>query len=468
MRDESLNRGPDDLPAAVTAFLRGVERRAFVFLWLQGGSASAAERALAAAIRAFPGPAEDMPMAEWPVRFWKLLLALPAGPEPGRWPPDLDFLGALPVPVRRALLLRQVAGLDENSAAAVIGTGLSGYQQALADACPRDFAGAPDAAGWRRQAEVIQQAGRDLDGQRLQQLRESALAGRPAPATLSAPSHDPQRPPAAARRRRGISASASSGRRRWTVAAVAGLLVLAVAAWFLLRSPPSSTGAHDADGSAASAEVDDLRVHDNDPVVVEPLPEAESPEQPPDWPAALAEPVRDPVIAELGLLSWYAAGMPASRIEREPSDSGVPLPLTGGDGEVYASAAAVEAWQQLDAIEQAQVRAADAALQSQGPDVRAGLRARFAVLDAMERAGWLLGPTLGTDYVALQPLVGFVGEDERGPLLMALRGLTPQQRARLGELSARTPPAGREQLRRELLATPPAGRGAWLEQRVQQ
>jgi hypothetical protein len=253
------------------------------------------------------------------------------------------------------------------------------------------------------------------------------------------------------------------------VAAVAGLLlVLAVAAWFLLRSPPSSTGAHDADGSAASAEIDDLRVHDNDPVVVEPLPEAEPPEQPPDWPAALAEPVRDPVIAELGLLSWYAAGMPASRIEREPGDSDPPPPVADGDGGTYASAAAVEAWQQLDAIEQAQVRAAAATLQSQDPEVRAGLRTRFEGLDGMERAGWLLGPTLGADYIALQPLIGFVDEDERGPLLSALRALTPQQRARLGELSARTPPAGREQLRRELLTTPPAGRGRWLEQRVQQ
>ncbi|UWX04722.1 hypothetical protein H1235_01705 [Pseudoxanthomonas sp. NC8] len=128
----------------------------------------------------------------------------------------------------------------------------------------------------------------------------------------------------------------------------------------------------------------------------------------------------------------------------------------------------MEAWQQLDAIEQAQVRAAATALQSQDPGMRASLRARFAALDAMERAGWQLGPSLGADYVALQPLLGFVGEDERGPLLALLRELTPPQRARLGELSARTPPAGREQLRRELLAVPPAGRGAWLEQRARQ
>jgi hypothetical protein len=461
MRDEPLNRGADELPAAVTAFLRGVERRAFVFLWLQGGTIEGAERALAAAVRAFPGPAERMPMAEWPIRFWKLLLALPLDRDPGQWPPALAFLGTLPMPVRRALLLRQVAGLDEETAASVVGTGLPGYQQALADACPRDPTGAPDAAGWRRQAEAIQEAGRDLDGRRLQQLRESALAGR-AP---SAPSREPDRAPATVDRRR--PGPVPGARRRWAIAAaVALVLVLAAAAW-LLRSPVISTGANDAGATASTPEVDDLRVHDNDPVVIEPLPEPEPPAQPPDWPAALPEPVQDPVIAELALLSWYAAGTPASRIERDASDGDAAAPMVG-EGEAYASAVAVDAWHALDAIEQAQVRAAATTLQSQDPATQASLRARFAVLDAMERAGWLLGPALGVDYAALQPLIGFVGEDERGPLLAALRGLTPQQRARLGELSARTPPAAREQLRRELLATPPAGRGAWVEQRAQQ
>ncbi|HRF84754.1 MAG TPA: hypothetical protein PLO34_10065, partial [Pseudoxanthomonas sp.] len=69
MHDDLLS-GASGLPAALSAFLRGVERRAYVFLWLQDGNAAGAERALAAAIRAFPGPAAAMPMAEWPARFW--------------------------------------------------------------------------------------------------------------------------------------------------------------------------------------------------------------------------------------------------------------------------------------------------------------------------------------------------------------------------------------------------------------
>ena len=463
MRNEPLNRGAD-LPAALVAFLRGAERRAFVFLWLQGGDVAAAERALAAAIRAFPGPAERMPMAEWPTRFWKLLLALPLDPGQGDWPSGVAFLRPMRPPVRRALLLRQVAGLDEATAAAVLGTQMADYQQALAEACPRDAAGAPDAAGWRHQAEAIAQAGRELDPgqqQRLLQLRESALAGRAMPA----PPPPPPRPAPATGRPPARRPARSGHRRRggWLVAVVVAVLLAVGGAWYAWP-PASPLPAVDADGAAP---VDDLRVHDNEPLVVEPLPDAEPPATPPDWPAALADPVQDPVLAELALLSWYAAGAPASHIERE-GDPGAAASGGGEPADASVTAVAAAAWQQLDAFEQAQVRAAALALQGQEPAARATLRARFASLDAMERNGWMLGPALGADYAALQPLLGFVGEDEREPLLAALRGLTPEQRRQLGDLSWRTPPAERQDLRRELLATPPAQRGVWLEQRGRQ
>lgn len=460
MRNEQVTRGAD-LPAALTAFLRGAERRAFLFLWLQGGDTTAAERALAAAIRAFPGPAERMPMAEWPTRFWKLLLALPLDPGPGQWPPALAFLEAMRPPVRRALLLRQVAGLDEAAAAAVLGTEMPDYQRALAEACPRDASGEPDAAGWRQQAEAIQQATRELDAgqqQRLLQLRESALAGRAMPPSSreATPVQDerPKRAPVRPRRpRRGV----------WlAVAAVVVALALGVA-WYAWPPPSSVSPA----GVEAAPPPDDLRVHDNEPVVVEPLPAAEPPAVPVEWPAALAEPAQDPVVAELALLSWYAAGAPESHIERE-ADGAEPAVHAADPVDAGVTPAAAEAWQQLDAFEQAQVRAAAAALQAQDPSERARTRARFAALDAMERNGWMLGPSLGADYVALQPLVGFVAEGERAPMLAVLRALTAEQRQRLGDLSRRTPPAEREALRRELLATPPAQRGAWLEQRDSQ
>src|SRR5690606_3585195 len=65
------------VPAAVAAFLRGIERRGAVLAELQCGDPQAGDAALAAAMRAFRavGPAEAM--ARWPIRFWNLLLATP-------------------------------------------------------------------------------------------------------------------------------------------------------------------------------------------------------------------------------------------------------------------------------------------------------------------------------------------------------------------------------------------------------
>jgi hypothetical protein len=56
---------------------------------------------------------------------------------------------------------------------------------------------------------------------------------------------------------------------------------------------------------------------------------------------------------------------------------------------------------------------------------------------------------------------------QREPLLEALRALGPQQRADLGVLAQRTPPQDRDRLRRELLDTPPARRGAWLLEQLE-
>ena len=444
--------GSSGLPAALAAFLRGAERRAFLFLWLQSGDARAAERSLAAAIRAFPGPAARMPMAEWPTRFWKLLLALPQEPG-GDWPVTLGFLASMRPPVRRALLLRQVAGLDEATAAEVLGVDVQAYQQALAGACPRDADGRPDAAGWRHQAEAIQQAGRELEsGQlvRLMQLREAALAGQQvaAPPEAAAPVPDARSRPA--RQPRGSA---------WLLVAIAvlGALLLGAALWWWSAAMPVAG----ADAPAAAA-VDDLRVHDNPPVQVEPLPEGDPPPAVAvDWPAPLEESVQDPVVARLALLSWLAAGAPPSRLEQEGEPAEPSPDLLWDAGGTGAD------WARLDAHEQAQVHAAAVALQARDPAAQTALHARFAALNAMERRGWRLGPVLGADFVLLQPLVGFVPEDEREPLLAVLRTLTPEQRARLGALSLRTPPAERERLRRELLATPPAARTAWLDQRQQ-
>ena len=201
-------------------------------------------------------------------------------------------------------------------------------------------------------------------------------------------------------------------------------------------------------------------MHDNPAVQVEALPPVDPRAGVEPWPASLeSQPAPDPLLAQLALLSWYAAGAPGSALEHEgKADAGIlPMADPGGDA---------ADWAHLGPFEQASVRAAAAALAAEPAPVQADLRARFAALDAMERRGWRLGPTLGADYARLQPLVGFIEPEQRAPLLDALRALEPEQRAQLGELAQRTPPAERAALRRELLLQPPAQRGAWLSERA--
>ncbi|EFF45646.1 conserved hypothetical protein [Xanthomonas citri pv. aurantifolii str. ICPB 11122] len=172
-------------PAALSAFLRGVERRGLVLAQLQCGDVAAAERALAAALRAFSSQAAGRPMAGWPMRFWSLLATAPPlrrEPMPGTWLPPFTALGRMQTADRLALLLRIVAGLEEGVASEVQGVETADYRQLLARACPRDAAGNPDAQAWRALAEAAQVELRDLSPAqltRLGQLRDSALAGMP-------------------------------------------------------------------------------------------------------------------------------------------------------------------------------------------------------------------------------------------------------------------------------------------------
>lgn len=198
-----------ETPAALSAFLRGVERRAALFAQLQSGDSEVGDVALAAAMRAFRKHAASAPMAEWPRRFWALLIASPGLRQDAavaRWPSALQRLGTLAPPVRAALLTRLVAGLAEDDATAVLGLDQAGYRQALTSACPQDSAGQPDPAGWRLLAEAVQQQLRELPPERLARLarlRESAVAGTSAqpskPATAPRFSPQPSQPTEARR-----------------------------------------------------------------------------------------------------------------------------------------------------------------------------------------------------------------------------------------------------------------------------
>ncbi|WP_052772956.1 hypothetical protein [Luteimonas sp. FCS-9] len=168
---------------AAAAFLRGVERRAAMFAQWQCGDLDAGDAAVAATMAEFVGGASKVPFAEWPRRFWSLLLAAPAlraprasGADDGL--PALDGLASGP---RVAVLLRLAAGLPEHEAAAVLGVSRATYRLGLQRALPHRDDGSPDAGAWRALAAAVQAGIRALPPDRLARLaalREAALRGR--------------------------------------------------------------------------------------------------------------------------------------------------------------------------------------------------------------------------------------------------------------------------------------------------
>ncbi|UYC12806.1 hypothetical protein [Xanthomonas sp. CFBP 8445] len=470
-------------PPALAAFLRGIERRAAVLADLQSGRPERGTPALAAAMRAFRSHAAALPMADWPLRFWKLLGAVPtlrqADAAAGAWPAPLAHLRTLQPADRLALLLRIVAGLDEPLAAQVLQLSTEDYQQALARACPRDAAGRPDAAGWRALADAAQQCLRDLPPARLQalaQLRDAAIAGSTAPpAATPAPATDtaPARP-----RRRGAR-SALRTRLAGAVIAVVVLALVGTAFWDRLpwRRAHVATGAGGTDAG--------LALGDTGPVQVEVLPPESDTASAPPLPADPPAPLPEPAIYDLDFYAWYAAGAPPPRIERSapsaadlaeaaehppaaavapavaPAAASTPPALT--PAQLHARQAA---WDALPAAAQARLRQVATAFAGLPIEQQHSLHAQFAEMDALERHGWLLGPELGAEFWALQPLLGYVPAAQRQALLGVLRSLPADQREHLALLSQRTPPQDRAALRRDLLAQGADSRGAWLKQRA--
>lgn len=113
---------------ALSAFLRGIERRAFVFAEVQCGDAGQAEAAVGQAMRVFAPLSVETPLAGWPAAFWAVLLAQPGLSDGASPEPELAGLGTGP---RAALLLRLVGGLDFGHAAAVMGVAEPTYRFAL-------------------------------------------------------------------------------------------------------------------------------------------------------------------------------------------------------------------------------------------------------------------------------------------------------------------------------------------------
>jgi hypothetical protein len=311
--------GTDETPAALSAFLRGVERRAALFAQLQCGDTEVGDVALSAAMRAFRNHAASAPMAEWPRRFWSLLIASPGlrqDAAAAAWPVALQRLGVLDPPVRAALLARLVAGLPEDDAIAVLGVDQAGYRNALTSACPQDAAGRPDAAGWRLLAEAVQQQLRDLSPDRLARLarlRENAIAGTSA--QRSKPVAAPRLP------------AQPLGTRRWRWA----LLVLVLCGGAIAATyhwPQMFTQLFASADSSGPADAGALGPV---PIAVEDLPlsapaarydAAFAQLSHPDF-ELLVDPVGEAVARQADFYAWYAAGgsaeAPAARNSEENS-----------------------------------------------------------------------------------------------------------------------------------------------------
>ncbi|MCI4568125.1 DUF3106 domain-containing protein [Lysobacter sp. CFH 32150] len=458
--------------AALAAFFRGIDRRAAVLAELQCGDPLAGNAALAAAMRAFRTSAGPLPLAQWPERFWALLLATPQlrrSAPPSAWAPQWQPLAALGNGPRAAVLLRLAAGLDIDAAAAVLAVAPATYLAALQPVATDNV--------WQALEAAIQQQVQSLSPQRLAhlaQLRERALLGQPAP---------PPRAP--------VAATQPRAPRRWSLAlSWLGLAacVAGFAATFFWSRPPGDADAalpgrsealppaaapaarFDADFAASShrdfallADPEGLRKAQT--LSLNAWYVAELAKTPV---AASAAPVMDvvPAIAAPGPVlpsaSWAAmdASQRAGYLQRMASWDALPAAERGAQRERY------HAWQALNAIEQAQVDTAAQAFAGLPEAEQQAVRQRFAALDASIQRGWLLGPDLGADYPKLHPLLAQLPAEQHASLLVALRVMGAAERADLARLAQRLPPQQRADLLRGLLATPVADRGAWLRLRV--
>ncbi|WP_158636445.1 hypothetical protein [Luteimonas marina] len=223
---------PAAAQAALTAFLRGVERRGVVFAQWQGGGADTGDVALAATLRGFREVAGGIAFAEWPRRFWAMLLASPALRVPAGAmamdgvPGHLAGLGSGP---RAALLLRLVAGLAESEAAAVLGIARPTYRLALQRALPHRDDGSPDPEAWRALSDAAQRAVRAVPGERLERIAMLRDGVRPRARSVRADAAD------------------TGSRRRWlwpaTLAVVALTAAALAATWWWPRPAPDGGGA---------------------------------------------------------------------------------------------------------------------------------------------------------------------------------------------------------------------------------
>ncbi len=440
---------------ALSAFLRGVERRARLFAEVQCGSAEAATRAMSVVARVFAGDAGRWPMAHWPAQYWRLLLATPQlrTTEGTRTTSLLPAIARLPLATRTSVLLQLVSGLDDAAISEVLGEPAATWQGRIRDALPADLAGQPDVAAWRGWQVQVKQA---------LATPEPVAAEAPASpgATLAAA---PSAPHAAdATRHRHVP---------WLWVGVAACVAAFAAAFFLhpvgrdvvqrWLSPIKREALPPADAPAARYDATDLRLHpDRD---------------------LLAAPAELALARALPLLAWLQATAPAGLAVAAGELAPVVPFAVAPDTEMQRVRAwdrlpprergqrrgAWDAWRSLSAAERVALRAVALRWRALPAEAQATLRTQFAAQSFDARMGWWLGPRIGIDWPRVAALFGFVDAGERDAVLRLLRTATPDEVEALARLAQSTPPEARAELRRALLAQPAATRGAWLLARLQ-
>lgn len=490
---DQIQNSPTLRPAALTAFVHGIEPRAWVFALSQCGDADTALRVLEATLRDFAAAAQTLPLAHWPLQFWTSLLRQPAMATP--LAPGQPFARFGPGP-RAALLLRLIAGLDFGHAAQALGVTPVAYEAALRQALAH-----PELDDARMQAlrEHLHEQIHQLPAERrlaLAALRDKILGAQPLPAP-AAPA--PGLGPAAA----GVLS------RRWLWAALAGLLMLLAACFLwplraliapghseplpaeLVAAPPSLSDtvivthpdyeqvANPADAQLARqlpllSWLAAARIH---------VPSGGEPDPAPVAPTAFTDLSTD----ERALLSSAGATWPMlDPLTRAALQRNARAWITLGAGRRAAVREGLRrwnlqpaterarqrtpflAWQRLSSAEQAQVRAAASQWQALPATEQQSLRAQFDVLPVDAQSMWWLGPGLGQEMLPIASLFAFMPESDRPALLAALRALDGPARANLALLAPRLSEARRQALRRELLLLPPEQRAALIRQRLLQ
>lgn len=474
--------------SALTAFLHGIEPRAWVFALSQSGDPDMADIALESAMEDFVGRAKPLPLADWPMQFWSSLMKQPV--MLAELEPELDLARLTPGP-RAALLLRLIASLDVAHAAEVLGVSPGAYEAALGHALADPALGGPWLQDLREQLhELIHQMPLERRAG-LTAIRTRVIAEHAARAQEEGAPEAPRRAPL------------------WSWLLLGALLLALLASFLLPMRSLLAPGQSEALPREPIAPAPGL----TDNVVV----------THPDY-GQVAEPADEAVAADLAFLSWLtgastpapaegAASGPtttAATIDVVPDDlrsllssaTGIWDTLEADDRRALLASARdwkartgakrnelrqrlrdwdrqsaparasrrtpFVSWRALHEGDRVSLRAAAARLGVLPPTEQQTLRAQFAALPADAQRLWWMGPTLGRELAPIAPLFAFVPEGERPALLDALRLLEPAARADLALLATRLDEARRDRLRRDLLAAAPGERASLIRSRLAQ